>query len=229
MFGDDEQAGEARHAGAGGERKRGDAREVDAHQRRGAAVERDRLEALAGHGALEEEPRADEHRERHGDDEEALVGAADRAHSSARGRTETAPACGSGGKLTEIASRNTTSMPSSARIGASIGAPFSTSGRTAMRSVAQPTTSMKASTAAMPSGYGHSYLREQDEPAEGAEHRPLADREVDDPGRPDHQQVGERDQAVDAAGGGRAYGQLEEILQLYFWPMWITRPCLSPS
>ena len=46
---------------------------------------------------------------------------------------------GSGGKLTEMISRVTTSTPSSARIGASSGAPFSTSGRTAMRSVAQPT------------------------------------------------------------------------------------------
>ena len=59
---------------------------------------------------------------------------------------------GSGGKLTEMISRVTTSTPSSARIGASSGAPFSTSGRTAMRSVAQPTRIMKATTAAMPSG-----------------------------------------------------------------------------
>jgi hypothetical protein len=59
---------------------------------------------------------------------------------------------GSGGKLTEMISRVTTSTPSSARIGASSGVPFSTSGRTAMRSVAQPTTIMKATTTAIPSG-----------------------------------------------------------------------------
>ena len=66
--------------------------------------------------------------------------------------------CGSGGNVTEMLSRNTTSMPRSARIGASSGAPLSTSRRTTTRSVAQPTTSMKPSTSAMPKGYGHSYF-----------------------------------------------------------------------
>ena len=60
--------------------------------------------------------------------------------------------CGSGAKLTEMASRNTTSIPSRARMGARSGAPLSTSGRTAMRSVSQPTISMKTRTAAIPSG-----------------------------------------------------------------------------
>ena len=46
MLGDDEQAGEARDPPPAREGKRGDARQVDAHQRRGAPVERDRLEAL---------------------------------------------------------------------------------------------------------------------------------------------------------------------------------------
>src|SRR5918992_506452 len=42
---------------------------------------------------------------------------------------------GSGGKLTEIASRKMTSIPRSARIGARSGAPRSTSGRTATRAL----------------------------------------------------------------------------------------------
>ena len=45
---------------------------------------------------------------------------------------------------------------------------------------------------------------QEQEPAEGGDHGPLAHREVDDPGGPDHQQVGERDQAIDAARGRRA-------------------------
>ena len=53
-------------------------------------------------------------------------------------------------------SRVITSTPSSARIGASSAEPFSTSGRTATRSLTQPTSSMNAMTAAMPTKYGHS-------------------------------------------------------------------------
>ncbi len=57
----------------------------------------------------------------------------------------------SGGKLIEMVSRVMTSTPSSARIGASSVEPFSTSGRTAMRSLAQPTRSMNARTIPIPS------------------------------------------------------------------------------
>src|SRR6185295_3716398 len=60
-----------------GEGKRGDARQVDAHQRRGAPMEGDSFEGLAGDGTLEKQPGADEDHDRYAKDEKALVAAAD--------------------------------------------------------------------------------------------------------------------------------------------------------
>ena len=51
-------------------------------------------------------------------------------------------------------------------------------------------------------------LREEEEPAESADHRPLADREIDDPGRADHQEICESYERIDAARRGRADGEL---------------------
>ena len=61
-------------------------------------------------------------------------------------------------------------------MGASGGAPFSTSGRTATRSVSQPTTPIRANTMAMPMGYGSSNRDSARKPPNAAsiDHSPTA-------------------------------------------------------
>jgi predicted RNA-binding protein Jag len=97
--GRDEEPREPGDAGAAGERERGDAREVDAHERGGAPVDGDGLEALAGDGALEEQPCRGEDQQGDDDDEEALVGPAERADLEA---AEASPeALGTGKEILE--------------------------------------------------------------------------------------------------------------------------------